>query len=69
MSSNLKDARWQVATDLAKQRHEVFLDLDYDAKNVYLEEARAFLELSPELVDHMAERWRAEENPSSEEEK
>ncbi|QZD97608.1 hypothetical protein SEA_PLATTE_12 [Microbacterium phage Platte] len=61
MSSNLKDARWQLAIDWAAEDGKDFLELDYHWQDRYLEPARRRLSLaSTETIDALAARFRTE---------
>lgn len=63
MSSNLKDARWQLAIDWAAEDGKDFLDLDYTHKQHYLDPARLRLGLaSTETIDALTERFRKEDS-------
>lgn len=64
MSSNLKDARWQLAIEWAAEDGKDFLDLDYYWKNLYLDPARLRLDLASEgFIALLAAKFR--EGPES----
>lgn len=64
MSSNLKDARWQMAIDMARKDGHNFLSLGFRVKEAYLGIATNTLESdrfrdNPELIENLAARFRA----------
>lgn len=59
MSSDLKDARWQLAEDLATEDGADFHEMDYATKELYLTVARQRLAVaSPTVVEVLALRFR-----------
>ncbi|WMI33892.1 hypothetical protein SEA_ASEGATO_17 [Microbacterium phage ASegato] len=62
MSSAMKDARWQLAEDMADSDGVKFLDLKYGVKERYLYSAQLWLERygTSESIDALAARFRKE---------
>lgn len=61
MSSALKDARWQLAAEMAGDDGMDFYSADYAVKEGYLSLAQGRLEGQPqEFIDRLAKKFRSE---------
>jgi len=62
MSSHLKDARWQLASEYAAEDGKDFYAMDFHCQNRYLEAARTRLGLAPnEVIEAHAAKFREED--------
>ncbi|QIG58556.1 hypothetical protein SEA_HUBBS_11 [Microbacterium phage Hubbs] len=61
MSSALKDARWQLAAEMAGDDGFDFYAADYCVKEAYLTLAQGRLDDQPqEFIDHLAAKFRSQ---------
>lgn len=62
MSSDLKDARWQLAEEYATEDGKDFYAMEFDWQNRYLTAARTRLGLAPnEVIEALAAKFRKED--------
>lgn len=61
MSSDLKDARWQLASTMAEDDGFDWYQIGYHMKAGYLDAAQIRLITAPSLVPELAEKWRKEQ--------
>lgn len=61
MSSDMKDARWQLALDYVAEDGYDWGNLEYEVQEAYLYDAREHLEKigTRELIDSLAKRFRS----------
>lgn len=64
MSSKLKDARWQLAIDQAKDDRLNFYEMSYAGKQECLDSAQEWLESygNTEIIDALAARFNKEDS-------
>lgn len=61
MSSDLKDARFQLARDMATEDGKNFWSMRYQDRTAYLDAAQYYLEgASEEDIAKLAKKWREE---------
>lgn len=61
MSSPLKDARWQLATQNAEALGLVWDEMAYVEKDNFLFAAQKMLEIAPDAVPALAKKWNTQE--------
>lgn len=59
MSSDLKDARWQLAEEMATEDGVDFFDMEYETRELYLTVARQRLAVVPQsTIEELATKFR-----------